>query len=118
MYKACVCVVHVYEIEFVWNTGLEHGVLKKIICVWTLCSILMWLHIIKHQTFQEERFFCCFCFTADKIKYFQNKIFYYGFSSGATTKPSSLTAPEFLSGGGQKVEDSQVVISIASSIVL
>lgn len=49
---------------------------------------------------------------------FQNKIFYYGFSNGATTKPTSLTAPGFPFGEGKKVEDSQVDISIASSISL
>lgn len=108
--------VHVYETEFFCNTGPEHWVLKKISMSESFAASSCGFTPCKRRTFQEERFFCCFCFTADTITSFQSKISYCGFSSGATAKPTSLTAPGLLFGGGQKVEDSQVHISIASSI--
>lgn len=80
----------------------------------------MWLHTMKTPDFSRRKVFLLlfFFFTADKVMSFQNKIFYYGFSNEATTKPTSLTAPGFPFGEGKKVADSQVDISIASSISL
>lgn len=54
--------VHAYETGFLWSTGPEHWVLKKISMSKSFaassCGFTPW----KHQTFQEERFFCCFFF--------------------------------------------------------
>lgn len=113
----CVC-MHM-RLDFCEVLDQSTGFLKRYLCL----NPLLHPHVASHhentRLFKKKSFsIAFFFFTADKVMSFQNKIFYYGFSNGATTKPTSLTAPGFPFGEGKKVEDSQVDISIASSISL
>lgn len=94
--------VHACETKFLWNTGPDHRVLKKMPTSKSSVASSCGYRPPKHETFWEERFSCCFCFTAVKNMTFKNKIFYYGFANRAIAKFTLLTVPGFLFGGEQK----------------
>lgn len=91
--------VRAYETKFLWNTGPDYWVLEKILMSKSFVASSCGYKPQKEESFWEERFFCCFCFTVDESTTLKSKIFCYGFANTATGKSTSLTAAGFCFGG-------------------